>query len=100
MHILENNNAERERFERTHDKTARAAWRRAMETATDGLPSWAARKPSRNPVTFDAAAAVALYRAGGTSLRKVADLYGVAPMTLHYHVKKAGGTASQRAATC
>ncbi|TAN11894.1 MAG: hypothetical protein EPN34_06125 [Burkholderiaceae bacterium] len=96
-HSLESNTAERDRFLALRNGNGRAAWRRAIEALTGGLPTWAKRKPWANTIKFDAAAAVALYRAGGTSLRKVSELYGVAPMTLHYHLKKAGCTVGQQA---
>lgn len=89
QHVLEENLTERARWNVLTDKTARAAWRRAVELTTGGLPSWAQRKLKGIRPTFDVAGAVALYNAGGVTLREVADRYGVVPQAIGYHVRKA-----------
>lgn len=87
-HPLELNAAERERFLRMTDK-ARAVWRRAIEACTNGLPSWAERGQQGLRPTFDVHVAVAMYRAGGVTLKQVADRFGVTPQAIGHHVRKA-----------
>lgn len=43
-HPLENDAAERKRFENTVNANVRAEYRRVVEKLTNGLPSWAERK--------------------------------------------------------
>ena len=87
-HILEENLIERARWNTLTATTARASWRRAVEATTGGLPTWAARQRGGVPTTFDVAAAVALYRAGGLSLRAVGERFGVTAQAVRSHVLK------------
>lgn len=89
IHPLETNTAERARFERMYDKAARAAWRRAIEVATAGLPTWAQRRAPGPSAGFDVTAAVAFYRAGGVTLKQVADRFGVSAHVIGHHVRRA-----------
>ena len=86
---LENNDAERARFLALSGTSERAAWRRAVEATTGNLPTWAERKRNGLRPSFDAAAAVARYRAGGVTLKEVAAQYGVTPQAIGHHARKA-----------
>ena len=88
-HQLEDNLTERARFNVITDDKARAAWRRAVEALTNSLPTWAERKPQGQRPTFDVAAALAMYRAGGVTLKQVADRFGVTAQAIGHHVRKA-----------
>ncbi len=92
-HPLETNLIERARWHTLTDTSTRAAWRRVTEALTGGLPSWAERKKNGAKVSFDTAAAVAMYNAGGVTLRAVAAQFGVVPQALGYHVRKAKAQA-------
>ncbi|TAM34135.1 MAG: hypothetical protein EPN61_17550 [Burkholderiaceae bacterium] len=93
-HPLETNETERDYFLRASiSSSERGAYRRALEATTGSLPSWAQRHPGGCPQTFDAAAAVALYRAGGLSLEYVGKRYGVSAQAIRYHVRKAAAAA-------
>lgn len=89
-HPLENNIIERARFNATTSTGERAAWRRGVEAVSGGLPTWAARRRSGLRPTFDAAAAVTSYRAGGITLKALAARYGVTAQAIGHHVRKAG----------
>jgi hypothetical protein len=89
-HPLENNLLERARFNATTSTSERAAWRRAVELLSGSLPTWAERKRNGLRPSFPAAEAVALYRAGGVTLKQVARHYGVTPQAIGHHVRKAG----------
>ena len=88
-HPLESNLIERARFNAYVSSNERAAWRRAIELLSGSLPSWAERKRSGLRPSFPAAEAVALYRAGGLTLKQVAQQYGVTPQAIGHHVRKA-----------
>jgi hypothetical protein len=45
-HILEQDAAERSYFTTCTSTNAQAAWRRAVERCTGGLPTWAKRRPA------------------------------------------------------
>jgi hypothetical protein len=88
-HPLESNIVERARFHATTSTSERSAWRRTVEALTGSLPSWAERKPKGQKPTFDVAAAVAMYRNGGITLRQVGERFGVVPEAIGHHVRKA-----------
>ena len=88
-HLLETNPAERDYFQRC-GTSERAAYRRAVQACTGALPEWGQRLRGGVPATFDVAAAVALYRAGGLSLRAVGERFGVTAQAIRHHVTKAG----------
>lgn len=88
-HPLESNLVERARFHTITSTSERSAWRRAVEALTGSLPSWAQRKPKGQKPSFDVAEAIALYRAGGVTLRQLGERYGVVPEAIGHHVRKA-----------
>ncbi|CAN7509217.1 hypothetical protein LJR290_003447 [Variovorax sp. LjRoot290] len=96
-HPLESNIVERARFNAITSTSERSAWRRAVEALTGSLPSWAERKPKGQKPSFDVAAAVAMYRAGGVTLREVGERYGVVPEAIGHHVRKAKAAEAVRA---
>ena len=88
-HPLENNLLERARFNATTSTSERAAWRRAVELLSGGLPTWAERKRKGLRASFDVAEAVARYRAGDITMKQIAQQYGVTPQAVGHHVRKA-----------
>lgn len=86
-HVLETNPAERDYFQRC-GTSERAAYRRAVQACTGGLPVWGQRLRGGVPATFDVAAAVALYRTGELSLKAVGDRFGVTAQAIRHHVVK------------
>jgi hypothetical protein len=88
-HPLESNLMERARFNTITNSSERSAWRRAVEALTGSLPSWAQRKRKGQKPTFNVAEAVAMYQAGGVTLRQVGERYGVVPEAIGHHVRKA-----------
>lgn len=92
-HPLESNLVERARFHTITSTSERSAWRRAVEALTGSLPSWAQRKPKGQKPTFDVGAAVAMYLAGGVTLRQVGKRFGVVPEAIGHHVRKARAQA-------
>lgn len=87
-HVLDSNAAERGYFQRC-GSSERAAYRRAAQACTGALPAWAQRQRGGVPATFDVAAAVAMYRAGGLSFKAVGERFGVTAQAVRRHVTKA-----------
>ena len=88
VHQLDSNAAESGYFQRC-GSSERAAYRRAVQACTGTLPVWATRRRGGVSATFDVPAAVALYQAGGLSLKAVGERFGVTAKAIHRHVVKA-----------
>ena len=88
-HPFELNLLQRARFNTITSTSERSAWRRAVEALTGSLPTWAERKPKGQKPTFDVVAAVAMYNAGGVTLKEVGERFGIGAHGIGYHVLKA-----------